>query len=220
MCNELVCRKERVMPQVIVTISRQLGSGGAYIGQQVARRLGIKYLDHEILRQASSFLREDEAILAEREEKISSFLEKVFRVMSLGSPETGYIPPPLRPIYDEEVFATESDIIRRIASRESAVIVGRGGFHVLKGHTGLVNVFFHASQEFRLKRVMEVYKVSDPDEAHALIRESDTNRKRFIETMTGEIWTDALNYHLCLDTGAAGLSDAVEMVSKLAERRR
>jgi cytidylate kinase len=207
------------MPQIIVTISRQLGSGGAYIGQQVARRLGIKYLDREILRLASQTLRENEAVVAEREERVSSFLDNFFRTVSLGSPETGYLPPPLRPIYDKDIFTVESDIIRKIAAKESAVIVGRGGFHIMKGYPGLVKVFFHASREFRLNRLKEIYHVADAGEARALLEESDENRGKFIETITGTNWRDALNYHLCLDSEAAGFPQAEEMIVKLAERK-
>ncbi len=206
------------MAHLIVTISRQLGCGGAYIGQQVARRLGIKYVDREIVRRAASILRENEEVLAEREERVSSLLENILRVMSIGSPEIGYIPPPLRPIYDEDVFAVESDIIRKIAARESAVIVGRGAFHVLRGYPGLVKVFFHAPLEFRLQRLRDVYHVG-AGEARALIEESDEKRRKFIEAMIGTNWQEAPNYHLCFDSETVGFPLAVKMILMLAEQK-
>jgi len=206
------------MPHIVVTISRQIGSGGAFIGQQVARRLGIRYLDREIVREAARILKEDEVALAGREERITGLLENFFLVMAIGTPETGYFPPPLRPLYDQDLFAVESEIIQAVAARESAVIVGRGGFHILRGHPGLTNVFFHASEAFRLARVMDIYNIADTGRAREAVEKSDRARRKFLEAMTGENWTDALAYHLCLDTGTAGFSAAVEMVLRLAEK--
>lgn len=205
------------MSRILVTISRQLGSGGALIGQQVAERLGIRYVDREILRRAAAALNEDEKRLAEREERVTGFWESFFRNTLLGTPETGYIPPPFNLLYDQDIFSVEAAVIKQIAARESAVIVGRGGLHVLKGYPGLVNVFFHASKAFRIRRVMEIYQVENAKRALAMIDDSDRSRGKFVESMIGSSWTNALSYHLALDTGAAGFSNAVDMTSRLAE---
>lgn len=206
------------MKQIIVTISRQLGSGGAFIGQEVARSLGLRYVDREILGEAAKMLKEDPTVLARREERVSSFMENFFNAMALGSPDTGYIPPPFRLIYDQQIFNAEAAIIRQVAETESAVIVGRGAYHVLKGHPGLLNIFLHAPKELRHKRLMAIYKLDNPADADAMIQDSDNSRKKFIEKVTKASWSDALNFHLCIDTGKTGLSVAVKTISKIVMR--
>lgn len=79
---------------ITITISRQIGCGGAYIGQEVAKSLGCRYLDREIVRHVANHLKEDESLLIDRQERISSFWENLVRSCSVCIPETGYIPPP------------------------------------------------------------------------------------------------------------------------------
>lgn len=201
------------MPRgLILTISRQMGSGGSFLGRQAAKRLGLRYLDREILRRAARELKVEEANLAEREERLSSFWENFSRSLTLGLPEAGYLPPPIQLVHDEELFAVEAEIIRKAAEEGGAVIVGRGGFHVLRGKAGVVNVFLHAGREFRCRRVASVYGIEEAGKAEELLEESDRERRRFIEAMTGSGWTDALNYHLAIDTGFAGLATAEEIL--------
>ncbi|HEY6008403.1 MAG TPA: cytidylate kinase-like family protein [Geobacteraceae bacterium] len=205
---------------VVLTISRQLGSGGAYLGRRLARRLGVRYLDREILRQAARELHEMEGDLAAREERLTGFWEKFFREMYISVPEAGYVPPALPVASDEELFAVESDIIRKAAAAGGAVIVGRCAFHVLRGVPAVVNVFLHADEEFRCRRLMELYGIGDADVALRMLADSDRQRRRFVEAMTGVDWMDVRNYHLSIDTGFAGLAAAEELLFRLAETRR
>jgi cytidylate kinase len=205
---------------VIVTIARQLGSGGTFIGKQVAERLAIKYIDREILQQVAAILHESENNLSDREERLSTFWERMARAFCYGIPEAGYVPPPLRPIPDEELFAVERMIIRKITEDCSAVLVGRAGFHILRDKPNIVNVFIHAPKEFRVRRIMELYNIPDTGQALEMIEDSDRQRMEFVKTMTGQDWTDALNYHLSIDSSIAGFSTGVEMVLPLAEKIR
>ena len=205
---------------VLVTISRQFGSGGAYIGQSIAKRLGYEYVDRGILQQAARRLGEEESRLSAREERVTGFWEGFFRAFSTGIPEAGYVPPPIRPVYDKDLFDAEAESINEIADIRDAVIIGRGGFHVLKGRPGLVKVFIHANREFRVRRAMEVYGIKDIKEAASLLDDLDRERRRFIHTMTGVDWTDARNYDLCIDTGVVDFPAAEEMVLKLVECRK
>jgi cytidylate kinase len=197
---------------ITITISRQIGSGGAHIGQEVAKRLGCRYMDREIVRRVAEHLQEDESLLNDRQERISSFWEKLVQSCSVCTPEAGYAPPPLRPLMDGELFAAEALIIRKIAERCSTVIVGRGAFHILSDTPGLVNVFLHAAPEFRIQRVMDVFNIADVGQAEAMVKDSDRQRRRFIRTIAGVEWTDAVNYHISIDTGIVGFADAIEMI--------
>jgi len=201
---------------VVIAISRQLGSGGAYVGREVAARLGYRYFDREIVRQAAAELRTDEELLAEREERVSNFWENLLRGMTLGVPEAGYVPPPIQMLYDEELFAAEALVMRKAAEKGNCVIVGRGGFHVLREKSNLVNVFLHADRKFRVRRVLEIYGIDTEEQAAARVETSDKERRKFLEVLSGCEWTDSRNYHLTVDTGMVGFPQAIEFICSLA----
>ncbi len=205
---------------LVITISRQYGSGGSYLGRLIAKKLGFQYFDREILRKAAEYLGTEEADLSEREEKLSTFMEKLSMTLLHGSPEATYLQPPIRPIYDRELYETESAIIREMAEKHNSVVVGRCGFHVLKGHPGLINIFVHAPLAFRIKRLMHVSSVSDDNEAGSTIREMDYEKEQFINTMTGVKWTDALNYHLSFDSSLSGFESGENMIMRLVDNLR
>lgn len=197
-----------------------MGSGGAYLGRRVANRLGFKYVDRDILKRATEYLGESEENITFREERVSGFLENLLKGFIYGSPETAYVPPSIRPVYDVDLYKAEAGIIAGIADRDNAVIVGRAGFHVLEDRIGLASVFLHAPEDFRIRRVTEGYGISVQEEAVALVRQSDLQRRRFIKAVAGVEWTDARCYHLCINTGAAGLATAEDMIVELAEKVR
>ena len=207
-------------PTIIVAVSRQLGSGGSYIAQQAARTLNYRYMDREILRQAARRLGREVTELSGREEKCSSLWEKIVRIFSPGAPEAPYVPPASPLLDDREIFEAEGRIIQRVSDDHDAVIVGRGAVQVLKTRPGLVSLFVHARKDFRVKRIMEIYKIRSAHEALSMVEQSDRQRAEFIRTMTGSIWWDARNYHLSIDTSASGLAPAVEMVLSLVRRTK
>lgn len=204
---------------IVLTISRQIGSGGSYIGQEVARRLGMRYADREILQRAAAAAGVGEGDLAGAEEKGAGFWHSVVHSFSLGGPDTTFVPPPLSSVYEDDVFKIESRIIREIASQFDAVIVGRAGFHVLAGHPGLVNVMLHARTSWRIERLMQVYDLKDRGEAEELVERSDRTRASFIRTFTGRHWTDARLFDLCIDASSVGLERATELVVDLVSER-
>jgi cytidylate kinase len=203
----------------VLTISRQLGSGGSHIGQEVARTLGMRYADREILQRAAAAAGVGEGDLAGAEEKGAGFWHSVVHSFSLGGPDTTFVPPPLSSVFEEDVFKIESRIIREIASQFDAVIVGRAGFHVLQGHPGLVNVRLHARTSWRIDRIMHVYGIQDRREAEELVERSDRARAGFIRTFTGRHWTDARLFDLCIDTSSVGLELATRFVLELVSGR-
>ena len=200
-----------------ITISRQMGSGGTYIGYLLAKELGYKYIDREILRQAAKHLKTDATWLENYDERSSGLLANILRGFSLGTPETTSVSPLSRPVYDRELFTLECRIMNDVVDQYSAVILGRGGFHTLRNRPGVIRVFVHAPLDFRTKRLMKVKNIADIQEAQAEIRESDQRKARFIKDMVGVNWTDSLNYHLCIDSSKIGFQSSVEMIMKLVK---
>ena len=141
-----------------ITISRQLGSGGAYLGQQLARNLNIFYADREIISRAAkqfSVLEED---LESIDEKKNSFWESFLHSFELGFSDP-YKPPQIVLPPDLILFNAESEIIKHIAKERSAVIVGRCGSYILRNHPNHLSIFLHGDIAFRIKRVEKLYNV-------------------------------------------------------------
>jgi CMP/dCMP kinase len=201
---------------LLIAISRQSSSGGSLIAQSIAKRLGYRYLDREILWKAAGSLGQKVGVLERREEKISEDLEGLRTVLGSGAPELASAPPPMHMLYDRDIFQAETYVIRKIADEQSAVILGRCGFYLLKGRPGLVSIFIHASEEFRVERAMKAHEIT-ADNAFAALRESDRLKSAYIQAMTGANWTDSLNYHLTLDTGATGFDRAEDMILSVIE---
>jgi len=201
-----------------ITIARQLGSGGSYLAQRLAHRLGFVYLDHQILEQAARELDISDTELVRREERTQSFWAKLLETFATGCPEDIQSPLPLRLISDDELIAAEHKVLLRLAARGSCVIVGRCAFHRLKEQARLVNIFVHAERGYRIRRVMQVYHAADPRAAEQMIDRTDNDRRRYVQKICGASWYDARNYHLTIDISRVGFEAAEEIIIAVAER--
>jgi cytidylate kinase len=195
----------------IITISRELGSGGAYLGQRLASRLGIAYADREIVRRAAESFDLPEDVVEPLDEKVTPFWLSLLRTFEYGSPEYCCIRKlPLVPS-DTEFHDEECRIVEDIAQKRSAVIVGRGGFFLLRDNPRHLSVFLFADKEFRVKRIKDAYDLS-VEKAEELIEVSDRDRRKCRRELTRSEGVDARLFHLCLDTGALGLECAEEII--------
>jgi cytidylate kinase len=195
----------------VVTISRQTGSGGSYIGYEVAKAFGFSYVDREILRRAANLLKRDVASLEECEGKSSGFIQNILRTFTLGAPGYVYVPKEL-PVYDRDLLILEGKIINEIVDKHNAVIMGRGGFHLLKDRPETVHLFFHAPRDYRVERVIKADSTVNLQEADAKVKKSDRRRAKFMRDVVGTEWTDARNFHLCMDTSTASIAESIRMV--------
>ncbi len=202
-----------------ITIMRELGSGGAYIGQQAAKRLGYAYIDREILEEAAKKLGCHKGELDDRDGRLQSFWEKLIAVFAVGAPEAVYIPP-VRWISDEQLVETQNHLMEELVSKGPCLIVGRGAFYVLRGKAKLFNVFIHAPISFRIRRVMHMYGIKTEKEAAGMLDRSDQERDRYIRFCTGLNRLDVRNYHLTIDTGTIDFASATEMIVRLGQDLR
>ncbi|MEW6184953.1 MAG: cytidylate kinase-like family protein [Thermodesulfobacteriota bacterium] len=196
----------------VITISRQMGSGGSYVGYSVAKELGFQYVDREILRQAADRLHTDPEALEHLEERSPGLLEKITQGFSYGMPEIAVSPLRKQPVDYKELFALEGKIMNEIADRYQAVIVGRGGFYVLRNRPEVFKIFIHAPLDFRLNRYLSLQKSHDSKEVRARLKESDQVRARFIKEMAGLDWMDSRNYHLCFDSSVIDFSTITAVI--------
>ena len=208
------------MIKTTITISRQMGAGGSYLGQVIAKRLGLKYIDREVLHLAAQEFGCDEETIAARSERVTSFWERVLGGLAFGVPEAKYNPPPLGNFSDRELFEKQTQILKRIASQEDCVVVGWAGVFMLPRHRGMFTVFCHAPKSFRVKRIMNIYKDLTEEKARALIIESDRTREIYFNEMTSHDWTCAKNYNLSIDTSLQPLDDTADLIISLFQKQR
>jgi CMP/dCMP kinase len=199
----------------VITISRQLGSGGVYVGQQLAKIINIFYADHEIIRQAAKQLSALEEDLEFHDEKITSFWKSFLQLYTTGTPDV-YMPPKNNIPTRRDLFKAETEIIERIAKERSAVIIGRCGAYVLREHPNHVSIFLHGDITFRKGHIQTLYNVSE-EIAGKMVAKSDEERALYHRTFTGKEWTDARRYDISIDTSKIGLDKSVELILKYLE---
>ncbi len=199
----------------VITISRQLGSGGAYIGKQLAKNLNIFYADREIINMAAKQLSVLEEDLQSRDEKVSSFWQSFLQSYAFVNPYSYNTQPEINPT-DKELFNAEKEVIEHIAKERSAIIIGRCGSHILREHPNHLSIFLHADLTFRKGRVQQLYNISKAA-AGEMIAQKDKERTFYHNTFTNMDWPDARQYHISLDTSKIGLDKSVEFIMKYLE---
>jgi len=194
-----------------ITISRQLGSGGAYIGQQLAKKLEIFYADREIIdRVATQYAILEEDVVS-NDEKILSFWESFLQFNTISTDM--YVPPKLLAPTDRELFQAEAGIIEHIVNERSAVIIGRCGSYILRDYPENVSIFLHGDTATRKKRIRNLYHVTE-EAAENMIEQSDKERARYCRIVTGKKWdwNDARNYNLSIDTSKLDIDNCIELI--------
>lgn len=203
---------------VVITVSRQLGSGGSYVGQEVAKKLRFFYADRAIIQEVARKLSVKEEAVEEREESVPS-LWKAFLSSACIYPDL-YVPPVMLIPTDHDFFLAQSDVIQRLAAERNAVIIGRCGFHVLRKHPGRISVFLYADRAFRVERYRMIYKTTE-EEAEKTVARCDKERGNYFRNYTGHEMTDAQNFDLSIDTSRLKhLDDAVALILDYVKLRQ
>ena len=201
--------------QFVITISRQFGTGGHEIGAELARRLGVKLLDKQILNEVAKRAR----VVEEAVEKIearnplwrddfTNFYRNYMSHAEYNGVEHYRT--------SHELFEAQADAIRQIAAEESCVIVGRCGFHIFENHPNALKIFVHSSEDCRKRRIAEKHGLSLADAA-AMVVDNDYSRELYTKTYTGKDWHDACNYDISLDVRMFGVNGAVDFIMHCIE---
>ena len=195
--------------QYIVTISHQLGCGGAEIGKKLSAILSIPFVDRQILKRVADYLNLPEADIENREERVTSLWRIFSMAGALIDPMTAlgaeYLPS------DKELYDLESGFIEQVAKKSSAIILGRGGHYILRDYPRHFSVYVHADMKDRIVRVSDLYHVSE-SESRRIIEKNDRERNNYIKTYTRLDWLDARTYDICINTSSIGIDNSVEMI--------
>ena len=205
----------------VITISRELGSGGRTIGRKLDAQLNVRYSDKNLIQnlmeQFNLSTYEIERIKGKKKNWLSDFVEAVAPVPNTGA-FVGFDPIKGNDwnnsyVKVDDIFEAESQIIRGIAEEGSCVLAGRSGFFVLKDHPNKVDIFIQAPLEKRIERVMKKQGLSEK-EASEVIESVDKSRENYVQRWAGVSRYDARNYDLVINVGDMTDDDAVTLILK------
>jgi len=200
----------------MLTISHQYGSGGSQIARALGDHLQWPVWDKEIVRKIAESYELAETDVEDKDERVASFMEKVVEVLGIGGFATAYSMRPPR-MDDARLRHMTRTIVEDIARTGRAIIVGRGGNHVLAKRPRTLHVFIVAPLEARVQRVMQVEKVTRAD-AERRIAGMDRLRTDYVRAFYHADWRDPTHYNLTVDSAVWGDGTTAELILTALER--
>ena len=182
------------MAKRIITISREFGSGGRFIGEEVAKKLGITYYDKNII----SEIAEKSGLSPEYIQESAELSPKkgLFAYALAGRDITGKS-------VEDMVYEAQRKVILELAEKESCVIIGRNADFILKDQNDVLNVFIYGDMPEKIQRIMGLYNVEEK-EAVKMMADTDKRRMTNYNFYTDQNWGKASNYTLCLNSSEIG----------------
>ena len=189
------------MAKRIITISREFGSGGRFIGEEVAKKLGIAYYDKNIIGQIA----EKSGLSPEYIQENAELSPKkgLFAYAFSGRDITGKS-------VEDMVYEAQRNIILELAEKEPCVIIGRNADYILQDRDDVLNVFIHGDMPEKIKRITGLHNVEEK-EAVKMMADTDKRRRTNYSFYTDQNWGKASNYTLCLNSSQLGY-DRCEMI--------
>ena len=196
------------MKNRVITISREFGSGGRTIGKKVAEKLGIPCYDSELIQKIAEESGFAENYVKEAGEYVpGGFLSSVLANRAFG------------PTNEDILWETQCRVIMELAEKGPCVIVGRCADYILRNRDDVVRVFIMGDMPTRIKTIMARKNLSE-DQAKKLIKEVDKDRSSYYRYYTDQIWGEAENYDLCIDSGRIGVQGVVDVIKAYIAARK
>lgn len=199
----------------VITINRELGSGGRTVGRKLAEKLGVEYYDKAVIKGLQEKLNLTvEEIEKQKGRKQGWWADLKRQLTGSGVSSNFYIPmksddPEM--LDTDEVFELETEILQGIAEHESCVIAGRSGFYVLRDHPNRVSVLIQASMPFRVERVSRKQNMTE-EEARKTIDKIDKMRENYVRKYTNTSRYDTRNYDLVITMDHLSEDDAAALI--------
>jgi len=188
---------------LIINIGRQFGSGGRSIAEDLGKKLGIKVYDNDLITEAAQKSGFSKEFLESSDEN-----RRIFSISSFFS--SGRFGVAENYISDNEMFKIQSQTIQEIASKGSAIFIGRCSDYILR-EMDCVDVFICAPMETRVKRVSERLGLSLED-AEKLCTKKDRVRETYYNYFTFGDWGVASNYDICIDSSILGIEGTADLI--------
>ena len=182
------------MTKRIITISREFGSGGRFIGEEVAKKLGIAYYDKNIINEIA----EKSGLSPEYIQENAELSPKkgLFAYAFAGRDVTGKS-------LEDMVYEAQRKVILDLAEKEPCVIIGRNADYILKDRDDVLNVYIHGNMPEKIQRICKLHNTSEAD-AVKMINDIDKRRMTNYNFYTDQKWGKAANYTLCLNSSQLG----------------
>ena len=195
------------MAKRIITISREFGSGGRFIGEEVAKKLGIAYYDKNIISQIA----EKSGLAPEYIQESAELSPKkgLFAYALAGRDITGKS-------VEDMVYEAQRKVILELADKELCVIIGRNADYILKDRDDILNIFIHGDMPEKIQRITRLYKVEE-QEAVKMMTDTDKRRMTNYNFYTEQKWGKASNYTLCLNSSQLGYDRCEAIIIECAK---
>lgn len=203
--------------QFVISINRELGSGGRTVGEKLAQKLGVSFYDKALIKA----LEEKYNLTAEEIEALKgrshSWWADFKRVIGLGYSLSNN--PDFKPslinepdlLTTDEMYRAECEILNGMAADESCIIAGRSGFYIFRNHPNHLSILIQASMEHRVQRLVCKRDIT-PEQAEAIIKEVDTMRDNYITKYTGTNRYDARYYDLVINMDGKTEDQVVDLI--------
>ncbi len=198
--------------QLMITVERQYGSGGRIVAEMLANELGFHYYDKELSKLCSEESGINEDLFINADESIRK--HKLFKPLKVeGGAYRGELLPPSDPefVSMQNLFNYQAKVLKDLAKKGSCVVVGRCANYVLRDFTNVTSVFVHAPKDFLMEQAA-LKQSRRGEELSRFIDTTNKNRADYYEYYTGQRWSHALNYDLCIDSSRLGFEKCVSQI--------
>ena len=202
------------MKKKIVTISRQYGSGGRYIGENLAKAMGVPCYDEELIDMVAKESGFAQSFVAEKGERMTGSL--LFNIASSLSFANNVFSTNNGVTLQDEIYFTQNRIIKELADKGPCVIVGRCADYILREREDCLNVFIFTDNESKNERA-DKYSTTNREAAPAVLKKKDKARANHYKYYTDQEWGMASNYDLCLNSGLIGIEGCVKAIQQVLE---
>lgn len=202
----------------VITIGRENGSGGKYIGEELAKKLNIKLYDKELLKKVADSNNIDINLLEETDEKQKKSFWYTMAMASMAITDSVNSLTELPT--NEQFFLKTAKVIEELYDKESCIIIGRCANSILRNRRSILNVFIYSSDEdFKIKRKLKYanFMNKSDKEVAKIIRKNDKERASYYNYYTNGRWGDKKEYDLCIDTSRVGVDNAVDLIIECAK---
>ena len=203
----------------VVTINRELGSGGRTIGSKLAERLNVKFYDKALIKELTKkfelSVEELEKVKASKRNGWNDFVQNYlnrYNVEERFNVETNVATT-------ENIFRVESQFLKELAADESCVIAGRSGFYIFRNEPNAIKVLIQSTMEKRIERVMEKQGLSE-DEAKKVIAKVDKGREKYTQEFSGTSRYDTRNYDLVINVANLTEDEAVDVIMEYISKQK
>ena len=188
--------------QFVITINRELGSGGRTVGRLLSERLGVPFFDKAVIKALQEKYNASVEEIEKQKGRKHNWWTDVEQLLKIDSginmhyymPQNG---DSLDLLTTDEMFKTETQILQDLAASQSCIVAGRSGFHVFRQHPNHLSILIQASLESRIERVSRKQNMT-ADEARKVIEKIDKMRENYVKKYTGTSRYDTRNYQLVI----------------------